>query len=489
MEYKLFINGEWVESSTGETFDDINPATLEQIAKIHKASDEDVKSAVDSAEDAFDSWSGTPAPQRAKILFRAARMLEERKEELSRLLTVEMGKVLKEARGDVQEAIDMTYYAAGEGRRLFGETTPSELPEKFCMTLRRPIGVVGLITPWNFPIAIPAWKIMPALIAGNALVLKPASDTPIMSIELVKMLAKAGLPKGVLNLVMGEGSRVGSAIVHNKKIRAISFTGSLETGKWIMSEAGKDMKKVSLELGGKNPVIVMDDANLDLAIDGVIWGAFGTTGQRCTAASRVIVHEKILPAFQKRLVKRTKKLRLGNGLDEAVDVGPVINSSQLQKIAKYVETGKNEGAKLALGGKNVNPLPGFFFEPTIFTDVTPDMRIAREEIFGPVVSLLGAANLDEAIHIANSVEYGLSSSIYTENIKSAFKAIEKIEAGITYINASTIGAEIHLPFGGVKSTGNGTREAGTTAIEEFTEIKTVYIDYSGKLQKAQIDIE
>ncbi|MFZ2412255.1 MAG: aldehyde dehydrogenase family protein [Candidatus Methanoperedens sp.] len=489
MEHKLFINGEWVESSTGETFDDINPATLEQIAKIHKASDEDVKSAVDSAEDAFDSWSGTPAPQRAKILFRAARMLEERKEELSRLLTTEMGKVLKEARGDVQEAIDITYYAAGEGRRLLGETTPSELPEKFCMTLRRPIGVVGLITPWNFPIAIPAWKIMPALIAGNALVLKPASDTPILSIELVKILEKSGLPKGVLNLVMGDGGKVGGAIVHNKKIRAVSFTGSLETGKWIMSEAGKDMKKVSLELGGKNPVIVMDDANLDLAIDGVIWGAFGTTGQRCTAASRVIVHEKILPAFQKRLVERTKKLRLGNGLDEAVDVGPVINSSQLQKIAKYVETGKNEGAQLLLGGKTVKPLPGYFFEPTIFTDVSPDMRIAREEIFGPVVSLLGAANLDEAIRIANSVEYGLSSSIYTENIKSAFKAIEKIEAGITYINASTIGAEIHLPFGGVKSTGNGTREGGTTAIEEFTEIKTVYVDYSGKLQKAQIDIE
>lgn len=489
MEYKLFINGEWVESSADETFDDINPATLEIIGKPHKASEEDVKSAVDSAEDAFDSWSSTPAPQRAKILFHAARLLEERKEELSRLLTVEMGKVLKEARGDVQEAIDIAYYAAGEGRRLFGETTPSELPEKFCMTLRRPIGVVGLITPWNFPIAIPAWKIMPALIAGNALVLKPASDTPVMSIELVKILEKAGLPKGVLNLVMGEGNKVGGAIVHNKKIRAVSFTGSLETGKWIMSEAGKDMKRVSLELGGKNPIIVMDDANLDLAIDGVIWGAFGTTGQRCTAASRVIVHEKILPAFQKRLVERTKKLRLGNGLDEAVDVGPVINSSQLQKIAKYVEIGKNEGALLALGGKTVKPLPGYFFEPTIFTDVSPDMRIAREEIFGPVLSLISAANLDEAIHIANSVEYGLSSSIYTENIKNAFKAIEKIEAGITYINASTIGAEIHLPFGGVKSTGNGTREGGTTAIEEFTEIKTVYVDYSGKLQKAQIDIE
>jgi acyl-CoA reductase-like NAD-dependent aldehyde dehydrogenase len=488
-EYKLFINGEWTGSSTGETFDDINPATLEVIAKLHKASEEDVGRAVDSAEDAFESWSSTPAPRRAKILFSTARMLEERKEELARLMTEEMGKILKETRGDVQEAIDITYYAAGEGRRLLGETTPSELPDKFAMTVRRPIGVVGLITPWNFPLAIPAWKLMPALISGNTIVFKPASDTPLLSIELVKILTGAGLPKGVLNLVMGEGKGVGGAIVQNRKIRAVSFTGSLETGKWILGEASKDMKRVSLELGGKNPIIVMDDANLDLAIDGVLWGGFGTTGQRCTAASRVIVHEKILPEFQRKLIERTKRLKLGSGLDENIDVGPVINSSQLKKIANYVDIGKKEGARLMLGGKATKPLPGYFFEPTIFTDVSSDMRIAQEEIFGPVVSLIGAENLEEAIHIANSVEYGLSSSIYTENIKNAFKAIEKIEAGITYINAPTIGSEIHLPFGGVKSTGNGTREAGTTAIEEFTELKTVYFDYSGKLQKAQIDIE
>ena len=444
--------------------------------------------AVESAEEAFDSWSGTPAPQRAKILFKAARILEERKEELARLLTTEMGKILKEARGDVQEAIDITYYAAGEGRRLWGETTPSELPDKFCMTLRRPIGVLGLITPWNFPIAIPAWKIMPALISGNTLILKPASDTPLMSIELVKILTQAGLPKGVLNLVTGEGSTAGSAIVHNKKIRAVSFTGSLETGKWIMGEAAKDMKRVSLELGGKNPIIVMDDADLKLAIDGVIWGAFGTTGQRCTAASRVIVHEKILEVFKKKLIERTKQLKLGNGLHKNIDVGPVINDSQLQKIAKYIGIGKDEGAKLVHGGKIVKPLPGHFIEPTIFTDVTSDMRIAQEEIFGPVLSVISAKGIDEAIDIANSVEYGLSSSIYTEDMKNAFRAVEKIEAGLTYINSSTIGSEVHLPFGGVKSTGNGTREAGSTAIEEFTELKTVYFDYSGKLQKAQIDI-
>ncbi len=488
-EYKLFINGEWTGSSSGEMFDDINPATLELIGKLHKANEEDVKNAVDAAEESFDAWSSTPAPQRAKILFRAARMLEERKEELSRLMTVEMGKVLKEARGDVQEAIDITYYAAGEGRRLKGETTPSELPDKFCMTIRRPIGVVGLITPWNFPIAIPAWKIMPALVAGNTLIFKPASDTPILSIELVNILKEAGLPKGVLNLVTGEGEIAGSEIVHNRKIRAVSFTGSLETGKWILGEASRNMKKVSLELGGKNPIIVMDDADLNLAIDGIVWGAFGTTGQRCTAASRVIVHEKILPDLLEQLIRRTKKLNVGNGLHENIDVGPVINESQLHKIAKYVDIGKNEGAKLVLGGNIIKPLPGYFFEPTIFTDVLPGMRIAQEEIFGPVVSLIRAKDIDEAINIANSVEYGLSSSIYSENMKNAFKAIEKIDTGITYINASTIGAEIHLPFGGIKSTGNGTREGGTTAIEEFTELKTVYFDYSGKLQKAQIDIE
>jgi acyl-CoA reductase-like NAD-dependent aldehyde dehydrogenase len=488
-EYRLFINGEWVDSGTGETFEDVNPATLETIAKLQKASVDDVQRAVESAEEAFDSWSGTPAPLRGKILFRAARILEERKEELACLMTQEMGKILKEARGDVQEAIDMTYYAAGEGRRLLGETAPSELPDKFCLTMRRPIGVLGLITPWNFPLAIPAWKIMPALICGNTMVFKPASDTPLLSIELVKILTEAGLPGGVLNLVTGDGSTTGSAIVHNKKIRAISFTGSVETGKWVLSEAGRSMKRVSLELGGKNPIIVMEDADMELAIDGVLWGAFGTTGQRCTAASRVIVHENILSSFQKKLIERTKNLKLGNGLDESTDIGPVINNSQLQKVAKYINIGKEEGARLAQGGKVTKPLPGYFFEPTIFTDVSSDMRIAQEEIFGPVLAIISAGSLNEAIDIANSVVYGLSSSIYTGNIKNAFKAIEKLDTGITYINAPTIGAEIHLPFGGTKSTGNGTREAGTTAIEEFSEIKTVYFDYSGRLQKAQIDVE
>ncbi|HWR25101.1 MAG TPA: aldehyde dehydrogenase family protein [Methanosarcina sp.] len=487
-EYRLFINGEFTNSATGEIFDDVNPATLENLAFIQVAGTEDIDRAVEAAEKGFKIWSEIPAPRRAEILFRAARILQERKEELAVLMTKEMGKVLAETRGDVQEAIDITYYAAGEGRRMFGETTPSELKEKFCMTILRPIGVVGLITPWNFPIAIPAWKIMPALIAGNSIVFKPASDTPLLAIKLVEILAEAGLPAGVINLLTGPGGTVGKALVQHPRIKAISFTGSLETGKWIMEECAKSMKRVSLELGGKNPVIVMEDADLELALEGVLWGAFGTTGQRCTATSRLILHEKIKDEFIERLLAKTKALRVGDGLLPETDVGPVINKIQLEKIEKYVKIGKEGGATLLLGGKAVDPgIPGYFFEPTIFTDVKSDMRIAQEEIFGPVLGIITVSNLEEAIEIANNTKYGLSSAIYTRNIGNAFKAIEKIEAGITYVNAPTIGAEVHLPFGGVKRTGNGFREAGTEAIREFTELKAVYIDYSGRLQKAQID--
>lgn len=489
-EYKLLIGGESRDSSTGETFDDINPATFENLATVQVAGIEDVDRAVEAAEKGFRIWSEFPAPKRADVLLRAARILQERKEELAVLMTEEMGKVLSETRGDVQEAIDITIYSAGEGRRMFGETTTSELKDKFCMTVLRPIGVVGMITPWNFPIAIPSWKIMPALIAGNAIVFKPASDTPLLAIKLIEILMEAGLPPGVVNIVPGPGGSVGKSIVQHPRIRAISFTGSLDTGKWIMEECAKTMKRVSLELGGKNPVIVMDDANLELALEGAVWGAFGTTGQRCTATSRLILHEKIKDEFIARLLAKTKSLRVGNGLLPETDVGPVINKSQLDKIEKYVRIGKEEGATLLLGGNRVDPgLPGYFFEPTIFTDVTPEMRIAQEEIFGPVLSIITVSGFDEAVEVANNIKYGLSSSIYTENVRTAFKAIEKLEAGITYVNAPTIGAEVHLPFGGIKGTGNGFREAGTEAIKEFTEVKAVYIDYSGRLQKAQIDTE
>jgi len=490
-EYKIYVGGKWVKSASGETFEDRNPAdTRDIIGLFQKGNAEDVKSAVDAAQDAFEEWSSTPAPKRAEILFRAARLLRERKEALAQLISREMGKVLKEARGDVQEAIDIYEYCAGEGRRLWGRTTPSELRDKFCMTVRKPIGVCALITPWNFPIAIPAWKTAPALVSGNTIVMKPASDTPLCAIRLVEILEKAGFPPGVVNLITGPGEEIGKEIVTNPKIRAVSFTGHKDTGAWIQKEAGSRLKRVSLELGGKNPIIIMDDADLKLALDGVLWGAFGTSGQRCTAASRVIAHKKIYEKFVAMLSSAARKLRLGPGLNPATDVGPLINAAQLKKVADYGEIGKEEGAKLCCGGRVATEgklKHGFFYLPTVFKDVTPDMRIAREEIFGPMVSVMKINDLEEAIHVANSVDYGLSSAIYTSDMANAFKAIEKIEAGITYVNASTIGAETHLPFGGVKQTGNGTREAGWTAIEEFTEEKAIYIDYSGRLQKATID--
>jgi aldehyde dehydrogenase (NAD+) len=484
--YKLYIDGKWVNSESGETFPSLNPANPKDIVgRFQLGNEDDVNKAVDAADRALKKWSEMPVPKRGLILLKAAQILREKKEELAKILTREMGKVIAESRGDVQEAIDMTDYMAGEGRRLFGYTTPSELKDKFCMTIRMPIGICGLITPWNFPFAIPSWKIMPALICGDTIVFKPSSDTPLCATKFVEILEKAGVPKGVLNLVTGPGEAAGMTIVRHEKIKAISFTGHRDTGKTILKEAG--LKKVGLELGGKNGIIVMDDADLNLALDGVIWGGYGTTGQRCTAASRVIVHEKIKEKFEKMLVNRIKKLKLGNGLDTKTDVGPLINKAAQEKSKSYVDIGREEGAKLLVGGK-IPKMNGFFFEPTLFTNCSIDMRISQEEIFGPIVSLIPVKNFDEAIEAMNSVEYGLSSSIYTNDMRKAFLAIQKIEAGITYINASTIGAEVHLPFGGVKHTGVGTREGGWTGIEEFSEIKTVYIDYSGKLQRAQIDI-
>lgn len=484
--YKMHINGEWVESESNETFARVNPANPDEVlGEFPQGNETDVKKAIDAAEEAFEKWANMPPPKRGEILFRAGQLLKESKEELAKVETREMGKVLFEARGDVQEAIDMTYYMAGEGRRLLGHTTTSELPDKFAMTVRQPIGIAGLITPWNFPIAIPSWKILPALICGNTVVFKPSSDTPLCGIKFVEILLKAGIPKGVLNLVTGPGQSVGMSIVKNEKIRVISFTGQRETGATILREAG--IKRVGLELGGKNPIIIMDDADLKLALDGVIWGGYATTGQRCTAASRVIVHSNVKERFETMLVERIRKLRLGNGLDPDTDIGPLVNKAAQDKSKKYCEIGLSEGAKLLVGGK-IPDMKGWFFEPTLFTDCTADMRIAREEIFGPVVSLISAKDLNDAIKIANSVDYGLSTSIYTASIRDAFTAMKKLEAGLTYINSPTIGSEIHLPFGGAKHSGT-TREGGLTGIEEFTELKTVYFDYSGRLQRAQIDRE
>ena len=483
--YKLYIDGKWVNSNSGQTFPSLNPAKPKQaLGRFQKGNENDVEKAVEAAEKAFESWSNTPAPKRGLIILRVAEILKKNKEKLAKLVTREMGKVIAEARGDVQEAIDMAEYIAGEGRRLFGHTTPSELRDKFCMTIRRPVGIYGLITPWNFPLAIPAWKLFPALICGNTVVFKPSSDTPLCAIKMVEIMEKAGLPKGVVNLVTGPGGSVGMSIVRHEKIRGVSFTGSKTTGETIIKEAG--LKKVGLELGGKNGIIVMDDANLNLALDGVIWGGYGTTGQRCTAASRVIVHEKIKEKFETMLVHRISKLKLGNGLKSETDVGPLVNKAAQEKSMRYVEIGLREGARILIGGR-IPKMKGFFFEPTLFTNCTIDMRIAQEEIFGPIVSLIPVKNFDEAIDAMNSVEYGLSSAIYTEDIRKAFLAIQHIEAGLTYVNSSTIGSEVHLPFGGVKHTGNGTREGGIEGINEFSETKTVYVDYYGKLQKAQID--
>jgi len=435
-------------------------------------------------------WKRVPAPKRAEIIRKTTEILLKRKDELSRLMTREMGKVLKEAKGDVQEAIDTGFYAFGEGRRLFSPNVPSELPKKMALTFRQPMGVWAIITPWNFPMALPSWKIFPALLSGNTVVFKPPSDAPATACEFVKAFEEAGLPPGVLNLVTGSGSKVGEPLLVHPDIVGISFTGSSETGRRIGEIAGKNLKKVSLELGGKNGQIVMEDADLELALEGAIWGAFGTTGQRCTATSRLILHEPIHDRFIDMLVEAAKNLKIGNGLDESVEVGPVINRSQLEKIHSYVEIGKKEGARLILGGEPLREgeyRKGFFYPPTIFVDVTPDMTIAQEEIFGPVLSVIKVRDFDEAIKVINSTNYGLSSSIYTRNLEWSMRAIEEIEAGITYINAPTIGAETHLPFGGVKNTGNGHREGGWTVYEIFTEWKTVYIDFSGRLQKAQID--
>ena len=480
--YKLFIGGKWINSVSGETFKSLDPSTGKPIAGFQKGNEQDIERAVKAAEKALPSWSSIPAPKRGEILFKIANLLKKNKEALARLLTQEMGKVLKEAEGDVQEAVDVFEYMAAEGRRLFGNTTPSELKDKFCMTVRKPLGIVGLITPWNFPIAIPAWKLAPALICGNTVVLKPSSDTPLCAIRLIELLVEAGIPSGVVNLVTGPGDPTGTALVKHPRVRGISFTGSRDVGKFVAENAG--LKKVGLELGGKNPIIIMDDADLDLALDGVLWGGFGTTGQRCTAASRVIVHKKVKKKFEKMLLKRVKRLRLGNGLKKTTDVGPLINKRAVEKVHSYTKIGKEEGAKLLCGG-SIPKIHGFFYEPTIFTNVKSNMRIAQEEIFGPTVSIIAINNLDEAINVANNVSYGLSSAIYTSDIRNALLAVEKIEAGLTYVNSSTIGSEVHLPFGGVKDTGNGTREAGIEGIHEFSETKIIYIDYSGKLQKAQ----
>jgi acyl-CoA reductase-like NAD-dependent aldehyde dehydrogenase len=489
--YHNLIDGFWVPSVSGALFENRSPANADDlIGRFQQSTEEDVQRAIEAARRAFNVWRLVPAPRRAEILFRAAQLIAERKESLAHDMTREMGKVLDETRGDVQEAIDMTYFMAGEGRRWYGQTAPSELRDKFAMSVRQPIGVCAVITPWNFPMAIPSWKIVPALLCGNTVVFKPATLTPLSALNFVGILEEAGLPRGVLNVVTGSGREVGDPLIASDDVAVVSFTGSTDVGRTVAVNAAPSFKKVHLEMGGKNAIMILDDANLDLAIDGCLWGGFGTTGQRCTAASRVVVHEKVHDRFLDRFVERARQLRVGDGLDPNIDMGPSVSVAQRQTVMQYVEIGQREGARMVCGGHSLTEgrfAKGSFHEPTIFADVVPSMRIAQEEIFGPVVSVIRCGSLDEAVSIVNGVKYGLSASIYTQDVNRAFTAMRDVYTGIFYVNAPTIGAEVHLPFGGTKATGNGHREAGTAALEVFSEWKSIYIDFSGRLQRAQID--
>jgi aldehyde dehydrogenase (NAD+) len=490
--YHNYIDGTWVPSGSGRVFENRNPANHDDVIGLFQQSTpDDARAAIEAAQHAYEHWRLVPAPRRAEILFAAAQRLAARKEEFARDMTREMGKVLAESRGDVQEAIDMTYFMAGEGRRQYGQTVPSELRDKFAMSVRQPLGVCSVITPWNFPVAIPSWKIAPALVCGNTVVFKPATHTPLSAVNFVKVLEEAGLPPGVVNLVTG-GPDVGTLLSTHEQVRVVSFTGSTAVGRTVSQNAGPAFKKVHLEMGGKNVVMIMDDAQLELAVEGCLWGGFGTTGQRCTAASRIVVHERVHDRFVEAFAARAKALRVGDGLDEATQMGPSISEAQLETVMQYVDVGTREGARLVTGGHRLSGRAharGWFHEPTIFADVDPAMRIAQEEIFGPVVAVMRCRSLEEAIAIGNGVAYGLSASIYTRDVNSAFTAMRDVYTGIFYVNAPTIGAEVHLPFGGTKATGNGHREAGTAALDVFSEWKSIYVDFSGKLQRAQIDTE
>lgn len=486
MEFKNYINGVWVDGKN--RFQTINPANEELLAEVAQAETSDVEAAVGAATEAFKSWRLVPAPLRGELLFKIGDILKQKKEDLARLLTQDMGKVISEARGDVQEAIDMAYFMGGEGRRMLGYTAPVEMPNKFGMAVRDPAGVVGLITPWNFPIAVPSWKIFPALVAGNTVIWKPSPETPAISAAFVQVFEEAGVPAGVFNLLLAPGAEVAKALVSHPEVRVLSFTGSTTTGRAIAESAARLNKKLSLEMGGKNAILVLDDANLELVTDATLWAAFGTTGQRCTAASRLIVQKGIAGKVKEALVERTKTLRLGNGLEESVEIGPVINKAALERIHNYVQIGQKEGARALVGASvaDVNG-KGFFYSPTLFDGVRPGSTLEAEEIFGPVLAIIEVDSLEEAVEVNNRSQYGLSTSIFTQDVNRAFTAMRDIFSGLVYINHGTTGAEIQFPFGGVRGTGNGHREAGQAALEVFTEWKSIYVDYSGKLQRAQID--
>ncbi len=488
--YRSFINGEWLASVSGKTIPNINPTNISDvIGTAELASRDEARSAVEAAYNAFKGWKSTPAPARGRIIARAARLMEDHKEELAQILTREEGKTIAEARGELTRAINVVEFCAGESRRMTGETIPSELPANFAYTIKEPHGVVACITPWNFPIAIPAWKIAPALAAGNTVVFKPATITPGTAVRLVELFAEAGVPQGVLNLVLGSGSEAGDEIVNHRAVRAISFTGSTETGLKLYEQAARRGVKVQAEMGGKNPVVVLEDCDMDLAVESTAQGAFGSTGQRCTATSRAVIVDKIADEFVEKIVARANSFRLGPGIDPTTDIGPSVDESQFNTVIKYMDIGREDGAELLCGGKRAsgNGLDsGYFIEPTVFDRVTPDMRIAREEIFGPVLSVLRVKDFDEAMMVANDSDYGLSSSIFTNDANNIYRFVDEIETGMTHINSPTTGGEAHIPFGGTKATGIGAREQGSAALDFYTELKVVYVDYTGRKREGNL---
>jgi len=486
---KNFINGRWVESRSGRTTERRNPANLgEVVAVISLSTREEAREAIDAAAKAFPAWRDTPAPVRGRVIAKAALLLEQQKEEVARLLTREEGKTLKESLGEVMKSVNILEFMAGESRRLGGETLPSELPKNFAYTIKQSLGVVGMITPWNFPVSIPVWKMAPALVAGNTVVLKPAELTPLTAAKVVEIFAAAGAPAGVVNLVLGAGEEVGDELVQSKTVRAVSFTGSTEVGAMIYANGARGLKKCQCEMGGKNPVVVLADADLALAAESVVFGAFGSTGQRCTATSRVVVEESVADQFVGMIVQLAKKMKVGDGLESGVDMGPAVDETQMQTDLNYIEVGKQQG-KLLLGGGRLRGAEydkGYFVAPTIFDHVAGDAAIAQEEIFGPVLSVVRVKDFDEALAVANSVRYGLSSSIYTNDASKIFEFIDKIETGITHVNSPTVGGEAQMPFGGMKATGVGLREMGRVAIDFYTELKAVYIDYTGRKRESNI---
>jgi len=488
--YRNFINGKWIESASSRSVSNVNPANTDDIiGTVKQATREEARAAVEAAAEAFHGWRTTPAPARGRIVARAARLLEENKEELAQILTREEGKTVAESRGELQRSINVAEFCAGESRRMNGETIQSELPANFAYTIKQPLGVVACVTPWNFPVAIPVWKIAPALVAGNAVVFKPATLTPATAVRIVEIFAEAGIPPGVLNLVLGSGAEAGDEIINHRAVKAVSFTGSNQVGIRLYEEVSRRGAKVQCEMGGKNPVVILEDADLGLAVESTVQGAFGSSGQRCTATSRAVVVNDIADEFVDRISKRAQSMRIGDGMDEKTEMGPTVDESQFNTVLKYIDIGREDGATLVCGGSRAtgNGLDkGFFVNPTVFDHVTPDMRVAREEIFGPVLSVLRVKNFEEAMQVANDTEYGLSSSIFSNDAARIFRFVDEIETGMTHINSPTTGGEAHIPFGGIKGTGIGDREQGSTALDFYTELKVVYVDYTGRKREGNL---